>query len=193
MRLASLVLILVFGACSGGDGSTPACTNGGLNCPCETNGDCGSTGEFRCNNLVCKPLRSAAIGAACWATADCTDGAFCTTTGRCAAVGTGTIGSVCNTDGDCGRDLRCDIVGLGARCAAAGQSDLAGICSEQTDCVAGLFCGGGTCKIFPQAFPAALNPGDECANEGAFRAYFEVPRPSQPPHDFYRLPFPNDV
>ena len=35
--------------------------------------------------------------------------------------------------------------------------------------------------------------GVTCADEGAFRAYFEVPRPGKPPADFYRLPFPNDI
>lgn len=193
MRVASFVLVLIFAACSGSDNSTPACTSGGLNCPCETNAECGTTGEFRCNTLLCKPTKSANVGAACWATADCMEGNYCTLAGRCAAIGAGTIGTACTDDGDCTQDLRCNILGLGARCAPAGQSDLAGNCTKQTDCVAGLFCGGNTCKIFSQAFPPAVNTGDTCANEGDFRAYFEVPRPGQPPRDFYRLPFPNDI
>src|SRR5262249_4041465 len=47
------------------------------------------------------------------------------------------------------------------------------------------------CAPAPQAFPPFA--GVKCENEGPFRVYFEVPRPSKPLKDFFRLPFPNDI
>ena len=64
MRVACLALLLIFfGACSGSDSANPPCSNGGLNCQCVTNAECGTTGQFRCNNMLCKPPRSATAGA----------------------------------------------------------------------------------------------------------------------------------
>ena len=48
-----------------------------------------------------------------------------------------------------------------------------------------------TCQGLVTAFPPFK--GATCADDGPFRVYFEVPRPSKPPADFFRLPFPNDI
>src|SRR5262249_52687355 len=120
-------------------------------------------------------------------------GNYCSIVGRCMPVGSGTTGTPCSSDAECAQDLRCNIVGLTGRCSSQGSADLGESCSKQGDCIAGLFCAGNKCKSFIDAFPTSGNPGVTCTNEGAFRGYFEVPRPSQAPKDFYRLPFPNDI
>jgi len=187
VRRAPLAAGLLFAACSsGGGGPSNDCTTGGSNCPCTVAGDCAS--GLRCNQGQCR----APGGSTCSASADCRAGNYCNIAGHCSAVGSGTVGAACSTDADCGQGLRCDIVGLTGRCSAPGSTDLGGACTHQVDCIAGLFCSE-TCKPFPDAFPATGNMGQTCADEGAFRGYFEVPRPGQPPKDFYRLPFPNDI
>jgi predicted esterase len=187
LRLAPLAALFLFAACPSDNPMMMTCTTGGLNCPCTAAADCSS--GFRCNNDQCKPPG----GTTCTASADCATGNYCSVTGRCMAVGAGGTDAACSSDADCSQDLRCDMRGLTGRCSMQGQGDVGESCSLQTDCLAGLFCGGNKCQAFGRAFPANDNQGATCTDEGGFRAYFEVPRPSQPPKDFYRLPFPNDI
>ncbi len=186
-RLPPLAALFLLAACASDGGTNNDCSTGGLNCPCTAAGDCAA--GFRCNQGQCK----APGGSTCSASADCAPGNYCSVAGRCMAIGAGTTGAACSTDADCGQDLRCNIVGLTGRCSAQGSVDIGETCSKQADCLAGLFCGGNVCKAFADAFPATGNPGATCSDEGSFRGYFEVPRPSQAPKDFYRLPFPNDI
>jgi hypothetical protein len=89
--------------------------------------------------------------------------------------------------------LRCDYQGLSGQCAPGGSGDLGDRCTMQSDCLPGLFCGASqTCEPYVVAFPPFAGVTCE-VDTGPFRSYFEVPRPGQPPKDFYRLPFPNDI
>jgi hypothetical protein len=110
----------------------------------------------------------------------------------CATGGTAAAGQPCATDAVCQPPLRCNFDGFFGSCAAAGTGEVGSACQVGADCLAGLDCGAGaTCAPPAQAFPPFA--GAPCHDEGAFRAYFEVPRPGHPPADFFRLPFPNDA
>jgi hypothetical protein len=84
------------------------------------------------------------------------------------------------------------MTGFYGTCAPGGTVDVGGSCATTTECLAGLWCGpNNQCAGLKDAYPPFA--GVTCADEGAFRGYFEVPRPGKPPADFYRLPFPNDI
>ena len=121
-------------------------------------------------------------------------GLYCDRTrGVCAPGGSGESGEACSTDAQCRPPLYCGHTGFFGACTSSGSVDLHEPCTTTEDCLAGLYCGvGNVCAPYSQAFPPFT--GVTCAaDEGPFRAYFEVPRPTLPPADFFRLPFPNDV
>src|SRR5207237_334940 len=75
-----------------------------------------------------------------------------------------------------------------------------GPCADLLDCVAGLGCDPSThtCQAGPSVLLASIWQGEVCTDEpsvdGRVHAYFEVPAvDGSPPHDFFRLPFPNDI
>ncbi|MEY4576131.1 MAG: hypothetical protein RL701_834 [Pseudomonadota bacterium] len=90
-------------------------------------------------------------------------------------------------------------------CKARGKVDLGSLCKASSECLPGLFCipdpldtdksicyGGIELPTEPITFP--LWGGAKCPSDSRSpSAYFEVPRTSGEQHDFYRLPFPNDV
>jgi hypothetical protein len=117
----------------------------------------------------------------------------------CVPGGSGTDGTACKSDGDCGAGLRCDLVGFATKCIAEGTVDVGGRCTTAADCLGGLVCMAGACQPNLR-LPGGLAPiamldwqGDTCRDDaGPTQAYFHVPRGSND-GDFYRLPFPNDV
>ncbi len=160
---------------------------------------CAATSECAegqvCNTGVCGVPGTVVAGRPCWATRDCEAGLYCSAAGVCATAGSGVVGDACSSDGDCEGGLRCDLHGFSGACATAGTGEPGAACSASSDCLGGLYCAAdGTCKSFFEAFPPFAGVTCTPPAEGeAFRPYFEVPRPSKPPADFYRLPFPNDV
>ncbi|RMH41361.1 MAG: hypothetical protein D6689_11380 [Deltaproteobacteria bacterium] len=182
---------------SGRDGDDAA-PDGGLGQSCRTAGDCAAS--FVCAGGTCQLEGTVGLGGSCWATRDCGAGLYCqpvadptATAGVCAPAGTGDVGDPCATGAECARGLVCQLFGFGGTCQAAGSSDLGEACTGTLDCIAGLACApDGTCKAPPIAYPPFT--GVDCADDAPpFRAFFEVPRPSAPPADFFRLPFPNDI
>jgi hypothetical protein len=133
------------------------------------------------------------LGERCLATRDCVEGLYCDRTrGVCAPGGSAARGEACSTDAQCRPPLYCGHTGFFGACTSSGSVNLHEACTTTEDCLAGLYCGvGSVCAPYSQAFPPFT--GVTCADEGAFRAYFEVPRPARPPADFFRLPFPNDI
>jgi hypothetical protein len=186
-RLWPWTLLLALVSCIGsrppGVGSAPR--------PCTTTADC-PTG-LMCLVGICSRPGTVALGDQCLATRDCVMGLYCDPTKSvCAVGGTGEGGASCRTDADCAPPLYCGQTGLSRACTPPGNGNLNDRCATTQDCLAGLYCGqGSVCKPYGDAFPPF--PGVTCTDEGPFRAYFEVPRPSHPPADFFRLPFPNDV
>jgi hypothetical protein len=173
-------------ACLGG-GSTGKAGAGGQ---CRTGGDCAGGGI--CVSGVCVAPMLAAEGRACVATRDCDVALYCGAQAVCAKAGVMSNGQPCTTDGQCIAPLRCNLDGFYGRCTTAGAGDVGGACQASADCIAGLWCGADkTCRPLATAFPPFA--GIACADDGAFRAYFQVPRPGRPPADFFRLPFPSDV
>jgi predicted esterase len=148
-----------------------------------------------CNTGVCGMPGTSAAGEHCWASRDCEAGLYCSPTQLCAAAGTGAEGAPCSADVDCAGGLRCDLHGLGGACATEGAGEPGAMCGQNGDCLAGLYCSADmTCQSYFEAYPpfTGVTCTPPAAGE-AFRPYFEVPRPSTPPADFYRLPFPNDI
>jgi hypothetical protein len=180
--LTSLCVLASCGRASSG----PA---GGGN-QCRINLDC-QADEF-CSAGVCAKAGSKVMGAKCTSTRDCAAGLYCDGAGTCEAGGDLPEGASCTTDAVCAAPLRCNIDGFYGTCGRAGDKESGADCTASADCLAGLVCGTTkTCLPPFQAFPPFK--GVKCENEGAFRVFFEVPRPGAPPKDFYRLPFPNDA
>jgi hypothetical protein len=157
---------------------------------CRVNSDCG--GGKLCTSGVCVAAAAIGEGGACVATRDCAAGLYCGGAGVCAKGGSGAVGDGCTTDGQCLPPLRCALEGFTGTCATSGSGEVGAACQTHDACLSGLWCARDqTCQPIATAFPPFT--GAACADEGAFRAYFEVPRPARPPGDFFRLPFPNDV
>src|SRR5262245_12214911 len=163
----------------------------GIGTPCDGPSDC--AGGKVCAGGFCADPGNGRPGSPCTATRDCAGGNFCDSlTGVCTMGGGLDTGSPCTSDRQCRAPLRCSLNGFYGTCAAGGTIDVGGTCHAMSDCLAGLWCGANSqCASLKQAYPPFA--GVTCTDEGAFRGYFEVPRPSKPPADFYRLPFPNDA
>jgi hypothetical protein len=190
-----------------GDGT---CGRPGLGDPCSD--------ELICRSgLVCRPDGTCGAagttpeGVPCALTADCTAGLACLwerdpTTGEprtlCRPAGDGGDSEFCAATADCASGLVCVAEGFGGRCRPAStDGDVDFPCDALTDCAAGLVCSAdGTCVLAAAAGGGpgfAIWDGVDCAprdTTGATRFYFEVPRgPLAPGHDFFRLPWPNDI
>ena len=187
---ASLVgaLVCVMGAGCFGRSSSGTAANGTM---CQINLDCPLATEF-CVSGVCAQPGTTMMGGNCTATRDCAAGLFCGGGGVCAMGGSLKEGDECATDAVCAAPLRCNLSGFFGTCGKAGSAESGADCKASADCLAGLVCGASsTCLPPGEAYPPFS--GVKCEDDGAFRVYFEVPRPGTPPKDFYRLPFPNDV
>ena len=165
--------------------------------PCTITGDC-APGLF-CNYEgaapACAPAGNALPGATCTDTASCVRGAVCVRNapglyGVCEVPRGGEI-----TGPDGGTLAFPD----GQTPSAGAGNDIGGACMSQLDCLAGLTCASGsnTCQP-PAPGIGAATPwaGETCTPDdtGSTKAYFEIPAADgTPPHDFFRLPFPNDI
>jgi hypothetical protein len=157
---------------------------------CSVNIDCPAN-EF-CSAGACTPPGNTKSGDQCTASRDCAAGLYCNGGGVCAPGGSLKDGDECAADAVCTPPSRCNLTGFFGTCGKAGSGELRADCAASADCLAGLVCGPAkTCLPPAEAFPPFA--GVKCENEGPFRVYFEVPRPGNPPKDFYRLPFPNDA
>ncbi len=168
---------------------------------------CGSDSQCRaglaCKSNTCQPTGTGTAGTFCTLTGDCMDGLWCGPSRSCETAGDGTEGSGCTSTAQCAHGLVCAADGFYLHCQPGGDGDLGNGCMNETDCLAGLSCVAGQCASTPaQMLPDGGQPppslplwtGVTCEDDtGPARAYFEVPSGGMPPHDFYRLPFPNDV
>ncbi|HEY7374190.1 MAG TPA: hypothetical protein VIF57_18655, partial [Polyangia bacterium] len=184
------VLVMGLAAVGGARCSSKGISNAG-GIPCDGPADCPS-GKV-CAGGRCADPGNGRPGSPCSATRDCAGGNFCDgASGVCTMGGGLDTGAACTSDRQCRPPLRCNLTGFYGTCAAGGSADVGGSCHASGDCLSGLWCGAnGQCATLTTAFPPFA--GVTCADDGAFRGYFEVPRPGHPPADFYRLPFPNDA
>lgn len=181
----------------GGDpseGGTGSGTRAGVGEACSEDSHCRD--GLRCENDACAPSGTAGKGEPCTIARECEDGQC--VAGTCQEAGDGEADAPCESDGDCQVGLRCVMQGLAASCQPEGDADVGAECEASTDCFAGLQCVQGRCAQPPPGSPfgGLPFPGDECAPKAdpPVRAYFEVPgAPDADEHDFFRLPFPNDV
>ncbi len=155
-----------------------------------------------CNGLTfaCVNALAQSEGKECATTGDCKSGELCLPVKpRCAKAGTAKADAPCSRDADCERGLYCSYAaGFAGVCTTAGQLDLTKKCTKTGDCLAGLVCGpGDTCQTLATALVAGAWAGEKCedVSKGTeAKAYFEVPdTDGKLAHDFYRLPFPNDI
>lgn len=191
--------------CRGND----RCGRPGLGDVCATDTDCRSDLVCR-DDETCGPAGETAEGEPCTFTADCAPGLACLwerdETGApqtvCRSAGDAADGEFCGSTAECAPGLVCVPQGFGGRCAAAApDGDLDFPCTTLTDCAAGLACSAdGTCvaALGPDGGPGfPVWSGTDCApreTTSPVRFYFEVPRgPLAAGHDFFRLPWPNDI
>ena len=188
-RLGTVLILvgaIVAAGCFGGTTTGVA----GPGTQCRIGADCG--GGRRCVSGVCVAAVPVKAGEACIATRDCDAALYCDARALCAAGGSGAAGQACTTDAACAPPLRCALGAFLGVCAPSGSGERGATCQVATDCLSGLWCGRDqSCQALGTAYPPF--GGVACADEGAFRPYFEIPRPGRPPADFFRLPFPNDV
>jgi hypothetical protein len=210
------VLLVAAGLVAVGSGCSsrkPALSDpGGIGDPCEDNEGCREDLDCRAD-FTCGPGGDAAVGEACTYAENCADGLACVwEMGRdaggnpiavsvCRAAGTAGRDEFCATTLQCEAGLVCVANGFGGTCRpGATVGDLGDTCTTLEDCHAGLVCGtGGVCVRARDSSGGPGYPiweGIDCGyeTEGVARFYFEVPRgPLEAGHDFFRLPWPNDI
>ncbi|MCB9657763.1 MAG: hypothetical protein R3B40_18750 [Polyangiales bacterium] len=198
-----LALSLVGVGCGGDD--TSMTVVGGVGDPCERPSQC-RAGLVCSSEGLCAPTTGGELGSICQLDLNCGEGLRCDAFRRCAAEGTGEVGDLCAGSHECQSGLVCYLQGLSATCQQAGTLDIADECTSATACLAGLTCAPASpsplCVSSPP-LPANSPPppptvgawaGVTCPEDnGAPRAFFDVPTGSELDGDFYRLPFPNDV
>ncbi|NMC69594.1 MAG: hypothetical protein GYA57_05935 [Myxococcales bacterium] len=185
------------------------CGRPGLGDPCMLDTDC-RTGLVCRDDRTCGPAGTTAEGGECTYTADCAPGLACLW-GRdergapqtlCLPAVDAAAGTFCGSTADCAPGLVCATQGYGGRCTpAAPDGDLGFPCATVEDCAAGLACSAeGTCVRAAGADGGPGYPlweGVACTpreTDTPSRIYFEIPRgPLAPGHDFFRLPWPNDI
>ncbi len=154
-----------------------------------------------CSDAICGAEGNVEIGQPCELTAQCAAGAYCdAVTTACVGAGSVPVGGECGLVSECEAGLICSPRGFSGVCVATGVLDVGSACENAVDCLAGLGCAAS--PLDPEgpticlAGPAGLTrpwAGAECAeDEGAFRAYFEIPDGEQLA-DFYRHPYPSDA
>ncbi|MEZ4406991.1 MAG: hypothetical protein R3A52_10995 [Polyangiales bacterium] len=214
------VLLAGCGSLFGTDDPDAGPSPNGVGSRCETTDQCRA--GLRCASGACALSGATAEGEGCVLTGECAAGLYCSPLGRCAAAGSAVEGASCGDTAGCSPGLVCvrpegELFGYcraprGASAgdggvatdagagAGAGPSDLNGPCADALGCLAGLACDLGARRCVPPAQVGATTtpwPGETCDDGPTgqpVRAYFEVPAADgSPPHDFFRLPFPNDI
>jgi hypothetical protein len=168
---------------------------------CVLTGEC-SAGLFCSAAGVCATAGAAGDGETCGDAGSCQRGLVCVrAAGELFGLCRAPRGSVLAAgDGGAPSD--------GGAAAAGSPRDIGGACADLLDCQAGLECQPTTRTCYSPGVAAATAgrdggagipgfwPGERCAAEedGPARAYFELPAADgTAPHDFFRLPYPNDV
>lgn len=147
----------------------------------------------------CKLLNPGAApklwGEPCEAQDHCARGLTCAADGVCRVEGEpGTLGpgDACQATTMCRYGLVCSGEGVCVVPGGPGTAGLGDDCELPGDCQFGLDCLDGTCFGLDLPFWPGADCDDPDDDPGPFRVHFEVPDPD-PPHDFYRLPFPNNI
>jgi len=158
--------------------------------PCTATSSCDRglvcTGTGTCQLVGTKGTGSEGDG--CAYDTDCVIELTCASSGHCAKAGPGQAGAPCVGNEGCAKGLLCSSAGTCAKAGDPGAKGPGADCTAPNDCALGLVCLEGKCA------PLAFWPGVTCQEDnGALRAYFEIPRAKKAIGDFYRLPFPNDI
>ena len=135
----------------------------------------------------------ASYGEDCFGPNDCVSPLVCSGEGICRydeELGTADAGEACSGNEFCRYELVCSHDGVCTGEGGDGTTGVGDACESSEECQAMLDCVDGACH----GHQVPLWWGTDCAepDSGAVRVYFEVPG-SEPPAEFYRLPFPNDA
>ena len=155
---------------------------------------------------VCPPYcedMTGELGSTCLVSQDCSVGLVCSVDikdlsepKRCFPEGAGEAWTLCSTDTHCKRGFYCELISFTGTCQPAGIGEFGDSCADTGDCISGLHCSGdGHCGILGVDVPLFPGIGCESSSEigGIPRVLFEIPMGTEPPTEFYRLPFPNDI
>jgi pimeloyl-ACP methyl ester carboxylesterase len=174
---------------------------------CVATAEC-AKGLYCSIDLLCQPITDDAQGegGACASSADCEQGLVCDVDlHKLFSDGPyGLIPDSCHEQLDDNNTP--DQCKLPRECTPRGTQELGQICKNNGECLAGLYCVPnpidadaedicvGDIKLPAEPVSTPRWDGAECPeDDDEALAYFEVPRNSAPPKDFYRLPFPNDI
>ena len=175
----------------GPDGQPVYGANAGETCAEE--GECRS--GLTCAEELCSPAGDTEADGLCTISGECAEGLSCNVLARCVESAQVEAGGICDESADCAAGLRCELLGVSGVCAPEGVGDLGQTCTSNSDCFAPLVCDlTGSCQILAFA-GVPLYDGTECAerdDSAEFRVFFEVPT-EEPPAEFFRLPYPNDI
>lgn len=154
-----------------------------------------------CVEGACGADGSVVEGQPCELTAQCQSGLYCNAlTTVCETAGEIAEGAECGLPSDCASGLVCSPRGFSGECVAGGTKDIGASCGSTSECLPGLNCGISplapgdppVCLAGPVGL-AALWTGATCeADDGEFRAFFEVPD-GESLSDFFRHPYPSDA
>ena len=147
-----------------------------------------------CVDGTCEAVGETTEGATCVVSDECADGLGCGLASTCVPSPEFQTNASCAASEDCEAGLRCELHGLLGMCVSQGDSDVGQPCELDGDCMAPLGCSeASVCQIpIYGGFDRFEGPQCEGDIEGHFRVLFEVPT-TDPPTEFYRLPFPNDI
>lgn len=170
---------------------TPTVMAGGM---CQLTAQC-VVGLYCANDGTCHPAGTAAPGEVCTDTSSCVRGAVCVRSapglyGSC-EIPRGTTVTV----GDASVTSDASVTGSTTPMSA---HDIGQACTDVLDCLGGLTCESTSHSCQPGTVNSIPHPwtGEQCTDmpESVVRAYFEIPAADgTPAHDFFRLPFPNDI
>lgn len=146
-----------------------------------------------CNGAIDHRSTGVGQGGECASTEACATGLACSHAGTCeeeGLPGTYSVGEECVHEEECALDLSCDSEGVCAEPGSPGTGGEGDSCLSDDDCQLGWYCDEDTCADLEVPYW----PGADCADDGDFRFYFEVPAlPAHASTEFFRLPWPNDA
>jgi hypothetical protein len=173
---------------------------------CVVSAECAAN-TYCSSELRCTPLTNpGGLGAACADSANCTKDLVCDLD-LASALNTGPFATLSDECREGVAQLETSTAcALPKTCTQRGRRDFGDACATSADCLPGLYCvqspasktGQTTClggvELPEELLSVPTWSGVACAPDAETpTAYFDLAAGSDDAHDFYRLPFPNDI